>query len=395
MIPTCIAQIIPRLTRKNTAPYFTFFLCVCCNIGIGFLISYFIDDYEIDDNTITLVISIILLVIGYLPQIIPFSICCCSTSFEGNNFLIAKEFFGKFESHKDFLDKLSKNRVFAPVITVFSEASHTETYTTTSTDSNGNTTTHTSTKKVVTYRNRQQFRYNSWQEEGNPIRVWPGTSVIHAVIKVNYRLDGESKRALNWLKKFMYRDARRHDIDVDVSVKFSVPGMSESLCGTTLDDVNNLPCCVNFLRSFFGKIFFILMSLAGYQSIVAGIWCSHGERLRLKLVKRISMRPKNEAGSFGGSDGSGGLRAGYLEKDMVAMQYTFHTDNIEAPILMEPLVNYTEQYQQPLNYSPYYNAYLETPYYQNFVNNNYVDNANSAGFPEVDAKPYLPTPPPY
>lgn len=392
MLPTCIAQIIPRIRHKNTAPYLSFFFCICCNVGIGLLLSYFFVENDKNDTNI-LISSIVFLVVGYFPQIIPFSICCCPTSFECNNFLIGTELFRKFESHKNFCEKLAKNRAFAPVITVSSEASHTEIYTVTSTDSKGRTTTETRTRKVVTYRNKQEFHYNSWQEEGNSIRVWPGTTVIHAVIKTDFKFDSEAKNALNWLRNFMYHDAKKHDVDVNVSVDYDVPGMTKSLCGTSMDDESKLPLSVVFLKSCFGKLFFILFTIVGYQSILNAIWSSHGERLCLKLVKKISMRPKcNGFSAGGGSHINAGLRAGYLEKDIDAIGSTFFTDLIEAPI-NEPLVNYTEQYEQPLEYSPYYSAYMETPYYQNFVDSNYVGNTNFNDFPEVEPSPYLPTPP--
>lgn len=172
MLPTCIAQIIPRLKRCNTAPYSAFFFCICCNVGFGFLIYYLIDEQN-QEQTLYLILAIVFLVFGYLPQIVPFSIFCCPTSFEGN-FLINKEIFGKLENSQDFFNKLSQNRVFAPVITVHCEASHDDHYITTTRDSKGRSTTEHRNREVVTYRNSQIFRYNSWQEGWNPIRVDKG-----------------------------------------------------------------------------------------------------------------------------------------------------------------------------------------------------------------------------
>lgn len=373
MLPTCIAQIIPRLKRCNTAPYSAFFFCICCNVGFGFLIYYLIDEQN-QEQTLYLILAIVFLVFGYLPQIVPFSIFCCPTSFEGN-FLINKEIFGKLENNQDFFNKLSQNRVFAPVITVHCEASHDDHYITTTRDSKGRSTTEHRNREVVTYRNSQIFRYNSWQEGGNPIRVDKGTSLIHCVFTVSFKLDQEAKNALNWLRDYMRRDALNHDRKVRVWTNFEVPGMTKTLCGTTMQNDKDLPCAVTFLSSCFGRFIFLLMTLIGYQSIIDAIWCAQGERLRLKLVKKISMQPKN--------NGNFGLRAGYLENDFEAAENTFHVDNLQAPLI-------PPNYQQPFQFdsNANYNNYMNSPYYQNFAQSNYgTQNENCPQFYEVDPIP--------
>ena len=51
----------------------------------------------------------------------------------------------------------------------------------------------------------------------------------------------------------------------------------------------NKQCILKFYGSVFGKFFWFLMWVVGYQSLFECIWSSQGERMKMKLVKRMSM----------------------------------------------------------------------------------------------------------
>lgn len=340
MLPTNIAQIVPKLFRKNTAPFFSFIFCNLCNIGYGFLISYFLADIESKEYYLNK--SILFLVLGFLPQIFPLTSMLIPNSFEGN-FIVLKEIFNGVENRQSLFEKLNNNRAFAPVITVTSEAYHKEYYTETVYE-NGHSRERRKYKNFVSFRSIKYLRYNSWEEEGEPIPINKSSNIVHVIAKVSYKLDDDAKNTLENMRRVMHSEALCHDRKARVKTSFEVPGLTDSCCGVSISSKDEkVPPFVSFLSSsIWGKVFLVFMSIIGYQSVVCAIWCSYGERIKVKIVKKISMRPNNP--SISERNRNGGLRAGYLEKDVFAAEKTFCSDDFDIKsVLPKYDINHVQQ----------------------------------------------------
>ncbi|EAY01955.1 hypothetical protein TVAG_430960 [Trichomonas vaginalis G3] len=317
MIPNIIAEMVPLCRKKAPPSPFVFLNCLILNVGFGFLTSL------VTGDEILQITSYTCLGVGVFFLIFPFDYCYCKTWFDGWHFAVG-EIFNKKLSRQDFIQQMSGNRAIPPEITVTATASHDETRTEfeTVTDSDGSTHTETRTYTVtvVTWRDTQAFHYESWQEDSNSIRI-KETDVVHAVCTVKYDLDESCKRSLDAFEKTMYDIAKMHDTDVYTSRKMQTPNLKHSITGYICHEE---PCETKFYQSCIGRFLWIFFTMIGYQLAYESRWASSGERMRLRLIKRMS---------------SHGLkyRCRYGQDDVVAAESTFRIEN-EMTALNSPLI---------------------------------------------------------
>ena len=286
MFPNAVAQAVTLMRKRHPAPMWSFHISLCMNAGYSCLIYYGVGAGV---GKGVMAGGIVLLVLAVLATLIPFDKCCCKKSFQGNHFVFRELLKGVLDPVR-FRELVGRNRAAPPVVMARVTASHMEVRTSVShhRDANGNMRTqhHTRTERVVTWSDTRPFMYTSWEEEGNSIRLEGKISVIHALFYVRYKFDSGAKAALQQFFNALYAEGRMHDVDVEVTPECSTPDLVPVACGT-LD--NERSCIVKFYGSGCGKFVWFLTWLIGYQSLFECIWSSSGERMRMKLVKRMSM----------------------------------------------------------------------------------------------------------
>lgn len=317
MLPNVIFQIVPLVQRKNTAPAMSFIYSILLNVGYGLFIGYAF-------NKSLLIPAIVFVAVTWAMIIIPCSYCCCPTNFQGNNFIV-REIFSEQLQGIEFTDKLARNRAYPPTITVSATAYHYETriehYTTR--DSNGRVSHHTRTRRerVTTWHGSGTLKYSSWEEDGNSIRI--GThNVLHAVAIATYKLDKSAKKGVESLRGHMRAQALAHDRYATVSNSFIVNGLIDSVCGTTEKEI---PDIMRFYQSCIGRFLWVFFLVIGYQSAYESFWCASGERVVLKLKKKISMK-------------EGKYRCKFNHEDGEAIETTFKMEDGSKFITEMPLV---------------------------------------------------------
>ena len=326
MLPTVLCQLIPVTQGRNTAAFWSYLFSLMMNCGYGFLAAG--EKY--------LEVAQYLLGIPVFCTIIPFSMCCCKESFQSNH-LALREIFSKPNSRADFIRKMCGNRALPPYITVWCEAYHYETRVehVTTTDSQGNKhhETRTHREKVVTYRARRALRYQTWEEKGNSIRM-KETDVIHAVCTVHYKLDEYARQDLADLRRRMYRMALSRDYYADVGNTFETPGLYSSVVGSLQESKD---CATNFYQGCWGRFFWIIFFIIGYQSAFESFWNKKGERMKLRLKKAISGQRKYRC-DFGAEDGHAAQETFRFDNGPVVIDQSILTGFYAGPALNQELL---------------------------------------------------------
>ena len=284
MFPNAVSQVIALLCTKHSAPMWSFHVSLTMNAAYSCFICY---GLKAEPQKSFMISGIVLIIVAVLATVIPFDKCCCKKSFHGNHFVF-RELLNAHDA-EGFRRLITDNRGRAPLLKGQVTASHTETYTVTvrTRDESGPSShEETRTRTVVTFRATREFNYVSWEEQGNPIRLEGKDSVIHALFNVKYEFDPAARAAWEAFQSDLYQEGRRHDVDVDVKTEMTTPGLVPIACGTM---ARNKQCILKFYGSVFGKFFWFLMWVVGYQSLFECIWSSQGERMKMKLVKRMSM----------------------------------------------------------------------------------------------------------
>ncbi|KAK8867184.1 hypothetical protein M9Y10_010160 [Tritrichomonas musculus] len=316
-LPTHFAQLIPFLKRKSPPPFGIYFASLMVNLGIAFLIG--LVETDIKNQGIDFIIYLSLGIFFYFAGILStfINICCCCFNTFNNQDGLDQELIAGFDDNNTFQEKIAQNRSFPPNIFVTGEAYHYEYHYRTYLDAQGREVREKITEKVYTYRNQFQLRYASWQEEGNPIRLTEDTSLIHGYIYCEFRFDKEVTNLINSMRQLAYDDCRAHDLLVNVDNHFEVPDMYEKICGTTRAPGEKTPCVTKWIPTLGGVCLVYFLKLFGYSTLVTSCWSSIGIYMRMKLIKHISMKPKNK----------GGLRCDYMQLDLQAIKTTFHKTN--------------------------------------------------------------------
>ena len=286
-LPNALAQVIVMLAKKNPAPLWSFHFSIMMNLGYSLVIYGFIDDSRPKSIWIPGIVTVSLVLLFTL---IPCDRCCkrkcCKKSFQGNHF-VWSELYGGVLDASDFREVVMRNRSAQPAAFGHVEAWHDETYTVTvrSRDADGNIDLRqeTRTRHVTTWSDTRQFQYQTWQEEGNSIRLDNDISVIHALFYVRYKFEPED--AFESFLAGLRSEGYGHDCNVTIKHWFECPDVQEVVCGTTRQ---NKTCFMRFFGSCFGKFFWLLAFITGYQSFYECIFAATGERMRMKLVKRMS-----------------------------------------------------------------------------------------------------------
>ena len=313
MLPNTICQLIPICRKRHTAPFLSYLWSLCINAGYGLLFS-----------SETQEIAYILIGIGFFFTIIPFDCCICSSSFQCNH-AAAREIFAKPLSRKDFIREMCGNRALPPSISVYAEAYHYETRTETVKVDDGDGKSHYETRtheeKVTTWTGTKIFKYRSWQEDGNSIRI-KETDIVHAACPVHYKLDSSAREGLSYLRERMYFLALCHDYYASVSNSFTTPGIRDIICGSISESSTQT---TQFFQGCGGRTLWIFFTILGYQSAFETFWCQKGERMRLRLKKKISGH-------------KGTYRCGFMEEDGEAARNTFRFDG-ESVVIDTPLLS--------------------------------------------------------
>ena len=319
MLPTIIFQLIPIIRKRHTPPFWSYFFSLVLNIGYGLLFS-----------EVTRFFAYFILGYAAFFTIVPFDYCCCKTKFNCNH-TICRELFSKPLSKSEFLKKMCGNRALPPRVIVRAEAYHYETRTEyiQHTDSQGTWTEKKEvTEKVTTFEIARDLKYKSWEEGGNSIRM-KENDIIHAFCLVNYELDSAANRELKNLRIKLDNIASKYDTYTSVTESYVTPGLRERVCGCISDDI---ACSAKFWQGCGGRILWILFTIIGYQSSIESFWASTGERMRLRLKKKISCEKSK-------------YRCGFMEEDGEAASSTFRIDR-DIVVINQSLIN-TNYYEGP------------------------------------------------
>lgn len=314
--PTHLAQIIPYLKRKSPPPFPLYIVSLMTNLGIAFFVGLI--EAPILQRTgeflSYLLLGIFLYVMGVIFSY--FDICwCCCKEFNDQDELV-EELQAGFDNNEIFIDKIARNRSFPPNVYVIGQAYHYETRSRSYYDSDGNLVHETYQELVVSYENRFQLQYKSWQEEGNPIKLTEDSSIIHGYIYCVFKFDDDAVNIINQMRQMAYDDARTHDAYVNVYNSFVVPQMYSKICGTTRTS-GKLPCVTKWVPTYGGRCLIGFLKLFGYSTLIYSCWTSTGIYMKMTLVKNISMKEK----------GKGGFRCGFMELDTDAIKTAFHSNN--------------------------------------------------------------------
>jgi len=311
MLPNTILQLIPVIRKRHTAPFWSYFFSLCINAGYGLLLS---------ENTRN--IGLAFVIFAFFFTIIPFDKCICKASFQCNH-SACREIFSKPLSRNEFIREMCGNRALPPSIAVMAEAYHYETRTERVRVDDGDGKSHYETRthqeKVTTWTATKIFKYRSWEEDGDSIRI-KETDIIHATCPVSYKLDSSAKDGLNYLRERMYYMALHRDYYANVSNSFDTPGLKDIVCGSISEEQGN---ATKFYQGCPGRTLWVIFTILGYQSGFETFWCQKGERMRLKLKKKISGKKDK-------------YRCGFMAEDEEAAKSTFRFDG-ESVILEEPL----------------------------------------------------------
>lgn len=319
--PTHLAQIIPYLKRKSPPPFPIYICSLMVNLAITFLVGLI--EAPILTRTAEFVsyltIGIFLYVMGVIFSFFDICWCCCKEFNDQEE--LEDELRAGFDDNETFHDKIARNRSFPPAVYVIGQAYHYETRYRSYYDSEGRLVQETYQELIVTYSNRFQLQYKSWQEDGNPIKLTDDASIIHGYIYCTFNFDDESINIINQMRQTAYDDARSHDTYVSVYNSFVVPQKYDKICGTTRTS-GKLPCVTKWIPTTGGRCIIGFLKLFGYSTLIYSCWSSTGIYMKMTLVKNISMKEK----------GKGGFRCGFNEMDTDAIKTAFHSSNPNVEI---------------------------------------------------------------
>jgi hypothetical protein len=380
MLPNILGMLIPILMHRNTPPALSYIFSLTLNIGYGLL--YGINDY--DGEALGFGCAFILTV-----MISTFCFCdeyFCSTSFHGNRFVYREISKPKLDRN-GFIRDMCGNRALPPLIQVYAEAYHFETrvtYTTTR-DAQGNVTTQRNVyqEKVVTYSLTKVYKYASWEERGNSIRI-KETDIIHAVCPYSVHLDDQAKRELEELRLEMFNIARTRDLFVSVSNTFTVPNLKEIVTGSISKEE---PCVISFYQGICGKFFWYFFFFIGYQCAYEAIWCAQGERMRMKLKKYVSGHRNTYRCAYGAEDPTAAMSTFRFDNNSYALDSSLYT-GLEQPILTQ---NMSQQGHTGMQYIPTQPGMQSMPGQQGMP---YIPTQpGMQSMPGQQEMPYIPTQP--
>lgn len=159
--------------------------------------------------------------------------------------------------------------------------------------------------------------------------------MLHGKIDCKFLFDQKSLEIINCMRNALYLDAKPRDLYCIVLNNFYVPDMKEIICGTTRPPDGKMPCSSKWIPTCGGKFLIQFLKVFGYQSIIYSLWVSIGQNMKMKLVKRISMLPKEQSG----------LRCDYNSPDFESVEQTFHCENptfdVEQPQFDQNEINET------------------------------------------------------
>lgn len=324
-LPNVIAQLIPLLKRKNTAPLMSYFYSIFLNIGYGLLIDSF-------THKKLRFIAIIVLVCTWILILVPCALICCPTDFNGNTFVI-REMGSNTLKGTRFTDKIARNRAYPPTVIVGASAYHYE-----KRNEYDSLLSILVPKrvKVTTWEGRATFKYASWEEIGNPIRLGKA-KIYQCVFEPVISCDESAVEGYSRLVLLMKEEALTHDRYVELSSNNIINGLCDHVCGTNLEEP---PFVMKFYQSCFAIFIWAVFVFIGYQSSFESFWCAASERVVMKLKKKISMNPNQ-------------YRCGFNQEDVVALQTTFRSEDGMEYVSNLPLIegnfdDYFSQYQ-PVN----------------------------------------------
>lgn len=332
-LPTHLAQFIPFLKGKFPPPFALYIFSLMTNFGLSFLIG--LVEADIDNFTqfsLYIMLGILLYVNGVM---LSYLNCCCNNQDWERPSRIDEEISAGILSQEEFNNQLAQNRAMPPIIQVIARAYHYVPYTTQYRDANGNLITETRYIPFYKYYNDAILLYKSWQEDGNPITLEENTSLIHDKIDYKFIFDDKSLEIINCMRTALYNDAKQHDLYCSVTNNFYIPSMSEVVCGSTRPFGGKMPCSSKWIPTCGGKFLIGFLKLLGYHTIIYSLWVSMGQNMKMKLIKNISMMPKEQSG----------LRCNYNTPDFQAIDNTFRSDNpkldVEQPQYDQNKINET------------------------------------------------------
>lgn len=334
-LPTHLAQIIPYLKRKTPPPLPLYLSSLLTNIGIALLVCV-IEVSILEEMTVFLwylLLGMILYITGVGLSFGNVCWCCCKGTNDPDE--VNEELKAEFVDSDMFYEKIAKNRSSAPIIYVGGQAYHYETVYGSYRDADGNLVYDNHQEVSISYENRFQLQYKSWQEDGNPINLPNNSSIIHGYVYCSFNFDDECINIINQMRQMAYNDAKTHDSYVNVYNNFFIPQMSEKICGTTREK-GNQPCITKLIPTCGGRCFIGFLKVIGYSTLVYSCWTSKGIYTKMDLVKSISMKEK----------GDGGFRCGFKELDIEAIANSFNSNNpnVEQPAVNEELMKQTYDY---------------------------------------------------
>jgi hypothetical protein len=122
---------------------------------------------------------------------------------------------------------------------------------------------HTVWRTVELWRYTEEYKYVSWQENGQPVQ-FPRAQLLQITVECNLIFDQSAEAQVAELRQQLHNEGRRHDTHVDTFVETMIPQFATKLSGTLKDqEVRKIQeryggCC--------GFTFWTLCLVTGYQA---------------------------------------------------------------------------------------------------------------------------------
>jgi hypothetical protein len=366
VLPNIIVLLARKVRQEPTAPFATVLASLCLNIGHGLMISRLA--FGIESDRVVLIVMIAFYGLWGLLQVIGLiAYGCCHA---GNCSAIC-ELWNERSSAANLIGVIRANRRQAPDLTVHAKALHIETrqvadeYAWERIGQNENRNPndpfshmwmfkrryfssweradrggghflrrpgtprnridmHTESRRVVTWTQDERFHYESWEEEGEPVR-FPNVMSVRIIFTTSLVLDREAAAQLESLRQALRQEGRRHDTTVELVEDVDFPELVDEIDGTLKD--GELERHRRTWGGPLGSLLWMLAWLTGYQAVIECFNTFSIADMEILLVKSIS--------------GNQGMRARFLEPDRVAGERAIHAESFARLFgrdgILEPL----------------------------------------------------------
>ena len=219
--------------------------------------------------------------ISPLLLLLPLVLTICISSDKSRKSNVVHELFQNPKSFENIHHVIQMCRAQPPIVNVKAESYHESIISRTNIDGRHQ---HFH-ERIVTLTESGELPYECWEERGQPIQL-PKRALIYCKTFVKYTLTPSAEFKLKTMSQQMELKLKtiKNDQNVDISTKMNVPGINKSYI------LWNGSLLIRFFTSFLGRALWVIMVLAGYQSVYESFWCQCTGYLDINLEKVIGMK---------------------------------------------------------------------------------------------------------